>query len=52
MGFWRRRGLDVEVARGYGSVAAAQAIGLGQFDFGCADSSVITMQQAKGIPLS
>jgi ABC-type nitrate/sulfonate/bicarbonate transport system substrate-binding protein len=51
MGFWSRRGLDVEVARGYGSVAAAQAIGLGQFDFGCADSSVITMQQAKGIPL-
>ena len=50
-GFWRRRGLDVEVARGYGSVAAAQAIGQGQFDFGCADSSVITMQQAKGLPL-
>lgn len=50
-GFWKRRGLDVEVARGYGSVAAAQAIGLGQFDFGSADSSVITMQQAKGLPL-
>ena len=36
MGFWEKRGLDVSIARGSGSVAAAQAIGAGQFDFGLA----------------
>ncbi|HXO03297.1 MAG TPA: ABC transporter substrate-binding protein, partial [Stellaceae bacterium] len=36
MGFWEKHGLDVSIARGSGSVAAAQAIGTGQFDFGMA----------------
>jgi len=34
MGFWEKHGLDVEIARGSGSVAAAQAIGEARFDFG------------------
>jgi len=37
MGFWEKHGRDVDVARG--SVAAAQAIGEGRFDFGMATPS-------------
>jgi NitT/TauT family transport system substrate-binding protein len=50
-GFWKKRGLDVEVARGFGSVAATQALGGGQFDFGHAVTPVIILQIAKGLPL-
>jgi ABC-type nitrate/sulfonate/bicarbonate transport system substrate-binding protein len=50
-GFWKKRGLDVDVARGFGSVAATQALGGGQFDFGHAVTPVIILQIAKGLPL-
>jgi NitT/TauT family transport system substrate-binding protein len=50
-GFWKKRGLDVDVARGFGSVAATQALGGGQFDFGHAVTSVIILQISKGLPL-
>src|SRR5271156_293036 len=39
MGFWEKHGLDVDIARGSGSVAAAQAIGEGRFDFCVASPS-------------
>jgi len=32
--FWDKYGLDVDIARGSGSLAASQAIGEGRFDFG------------------
>jgi NitT/TauT family transport system substrate-binding protein len=51
-GHWRRRGLDVEVARGFGSIAAAQAVAAGQFDFGGAVTSSVLLQAAKGLPLT
>jgi ABC-type nitrate/sulfonate/bicarbonate transport system substrate-binding protein len=51
-GFWRKRGLDVEVFKGSGSLAATQALGTGQFDFGHAVSSVIILQISKGLPLT
>src|ERR1700759_1034545 len=35
-GFWKKVGLDVSVARGSGSGAAAQAVRAGTFDFGMA----------------
>src|SRR5438105_9569805 len=50
-GFWKKRGLDVDVARGFGSVAATQALGGGQFDFGHAVTPVIILQIAKGLPI-
>ena len=50
-GFWRKRGLDVDVARGFGSVAATQALGGGQFDFGHAVTPVIILQISKGLPI-
>jgi NitT/TauT family transport system substrate-binding protein len=50
-GYWADAGLDVEISRGYGSVAAAQAVGAAQFDFGLAAASAGIQQAAKGLPL-
>jgi ABC-type nitrate/sulfonate/bicarbonate transport system substrate-binding protein len=50
-GYWDEAGLDVHISRGYGSVAAAQAIGAGQFDFGLAAASAGVQQVAKGLPV-
>src|SRR5258707_5985516 len=51
MGFWDKHGLDVDIARGSGSVAAAQAIGEGRFDFGTASPSAAILQTVKGLPM-
>ncbi len=50
-GFWESRGLDVKISRGYGSVAAAQAVGAGQFQFGLAAASAGIQEAAKGLPV-
>lgn len=50
-GYWDELGLDVVVTRGYGSVAAAQAVGAGQFQFGAAAASSGIQQAAKGLPV-
>jgi NitT/TauT family transport system substrate-binding protein len=50
-GYWADLGLDVDIIRGYGSVAAAQAVGAGQFDFGLAAGPSGIQQAAKGLPL-
>jgi ABC-type nitrate/sulfonate/bicarbonate transport system substrate-binding protein len=50
-GFWKKRGLDVEIFRGYGSGAAVQALSVGQFDFVQAVTSAMVQQVAKGLPL-
>jgi len=51
MGFWEKHGLDVSIARGSGSVAAAQAVGTGQFDFGMAAPPAAILQTVKGLSL-
>src|ERR1700731_2210826 len=49
MGFWEKHGLDVDIARGSGSVAAAQAIGEARFDFGMCSPSAAILQTVKGL---
>jgi NitT/TauT family transport system substrate-binding protein len=51
-GYWSKRGLDVKISRGYGSTAAAQAIGAGQFEFGLAAASSGIQEAAKGLPVT
>jgi NitT/TauT family transport system substrate-binding protein len=51
-GLWAKHGLTVEIIRGTGSVAAAQAIGTSQFDFGTAAASAGILQSARGLPMS
>lgn len=53
-GFWRARGLDVEVLRGSGSGMAVQSVASApdRFNFGMGSSSVIVLQAAKGLKLA
>jgi NitT/TauT family transport system substrate-binding protein len=51
-GFWKKAGLDVSVARGSGSGAAAQVIGAGAFDFGMAATPTVIVQAAKKLPIT
>ncbi len=50
-GYYQKRGLDVEITRGYGSVAAAQAVGSGKFEYGVAALPAGIQQATKGLPL-
>ena len=50
-GFFAEVGLDVTISRGFGSVAAAQAVGAGRFDFGFAAPTAMLQQVAKGLPM-
>jgi len=50
-GFFKKRGLDVSISRGFGSVAAAQAVGAGEFDFGFVFAGGVILGAARGLPL-
>ena len=50
-GYWSKAGLNVDIAKGSGSVAAAQAIGNGQFQFGLSAATAGLQQAALGLPL-
>jgi NitT/TauT family transport system substrate-binding protein len=50
-GFWRNRGLDVDVSRGFGSLASAQALAAGQFDFGMSTVDATVVLATKGVDL-
>jgi ABC-type nitrate/sulfonate/bicarbonate transport system substrate-binding protein len=50
-GFWEEAGLDVEISRGNGSSAAAQAVAAGRFDFGVAGTSSNIALMAKKLPI-
>jgi NitT/TauT family transport system substrate-binding protein len=50
-GFFSKRGIDIQISRGYGSLPAAQAIASGQFDYGLVISAPLVLMVAKGLPL-
>jgi ABC-type nitrate/sulfonate/bicarbonate transport system substrate-binding protein len=50
-GFYRKRGIDLDISRGFGSVAATQAVGAGKFDFTLASIAAGMQQIAKGMDL-
>ncbi len=50
-GFFSKRGINLEISRGFGSLAAAQAIASGQFDYGIVISAPLVLMVAKGLPL-
>lgn len=50
-GHWRERGYDVELLRGYGALAAAQAIAQGQFDLGMSTAPGLIVLANKGVDL-
>jgi len=51
-GMWKKYGLDVNVARGSGSGAAAQAVGANTFMFGMGATPTVIAQAAKGLPIA
>lgn len=50
-GYWEKRGLDVDIARGYGSLASAQSVATGQFDFGMSNPASLVLLAAKNVDL-
>src|SRR5882757_9249888 len=50
-GFMKARGIDLDISRGFGSVASAQAVAGGQFDLGMVAAPALTLAVAKGLPL-
>ena len=51
MNFWKDKGLDVDIARGYGSLNAAQALYAGRFDFGMATVDTTLILASKNVDL-
>ncbi len=52
LGYFTKRGINLEIARGYGSMAAAQAISVGQqFDMGGAQTGATLLSIIKGLDL-
>jgi ABC-type nitrate/sulfonate/bicarbonate transport system substrate-binding protein len=50
-GIMKARGIDFDIARGFGSMASAQAIAGDQFDFGLVAAPSLILSVAKGLPL-
>lgn len=51
-GAFKKQGLDVEILRGYGSLATSQAVAQGKFDFGMASAGPMILTAARGTPLT
>jgi NitT/TauT family transport system substrate-binding protein len=49
--FWTKAGLDVTIEKGTGSIAAAQGIAQGQYEFGIPAAPNCIQQAMKGLPL-
>ena len=49
--FMKKRGIEMSIARGFGSFASAQSISGGQFDIGLCAAPALTLSVAKGLPL-
>jgi ABC-type nitrate/sulfonate/bicarbonate transport system substrate-binding protein len=50
-GLWRKRGLDVELSRGNGSLTVGQAVHAKQFDVGIIGASAVMLLAARGLDL-
>ncbi|HTW51229.1 MAG TPA: ABC transporter substrate-binding protein [Stellaceae bacterium] len=50
-GFMQKRGIEMSIARGFGSFASAQSITGGQFDCGLCAAPALTLSVAKGLSL-
>lgn len=48
-GYWKKRGIDVDIARGFGSGAAIQALAQGQFEVAMIAVPTVILSNARGI---
>src|SRR5580658_7740186 len=49
LGYFKKRGIDLDIARGYGSMAAIQAVATGQFEMGGAQTGGNLLSIMKGM---
>jgi NitT/TauT family transport system substrate-binding protein len=50
-GIFAKHGIDIDISRGFGSMAAGQAIAAGQFEFCTMITTPVILLAAKGLPL-
>ncbi len=50
-GFYKAKGIDIHISRGFGSGDTAKRIAAGAEDFGLADADSVILARAKGLPL-
>jgi NitT/TauT family transport system substrate-binding protein len=50
-GIFAKHGIDLDISRGFGSMAAGQAIATAQFQFGNVITTPVILLAAKGLPL-
>ena len=51
LGYFKKRGIDLDISRGYGSMAAIQAVSAGQFEMGGAQTGGNLLSIMKGLDL-
>ncbi|MEJ0069195.1 MAG: ABC transporter substrate-binding protein [Pseudomonadota bacterium] len=51
LGYWKQRGIEVEIAGGRGSLGAIQGVSTGQFDMGGASTGANVLSIIKGVDL-
>jgi ABC-type nitrate/sulfonate/bicarbonate transport system substrate-binding protein len=50
-GIYASHGIDIDISRGFGSMAAGQAVASGQFEFAAMITTPVILLAAKGLPL-
>ena len=51
LGYFKKRGIDLDISRGYGSMAATQAVSTGKFQMGGAQTGANLLSMMKGLDL-
>jgi ABC-type nitrate/sulfonate/bicarbonate transport system substrate-binding protein len=51
LGFWKKRGIEVDIARGFGSMGAIQGVAGDKFDMGGAATGAIAISVMRGLDL-
>ena len=51
LGFWKKRGIDVEISRGFGSMGAINGVAGDKFDMGGAGTGAIILSVMRGLDL-
>lgn len=51
LGFWKKRGIDVEISRGFGSMGAINGVAGDKFDMGGAATGAVVLSVLRGLDL-
>ena len=51
LGYFKQRGIDLDISRGYGSMAATQAVSTGKFEMGGAQTGANLLSIMRGLDL-